>query len=224
MGINADFSRIVIEHTASMPWEASPSPSVWRKRLDLTGAAEASRVTSVVRYDPGSRFGSHSHPDGEEILVLSGVFSDEHGEYPAGSYLLNPEGFEHAPFSDPGCELFVKLRQYSGQKRVHIHIDTHSADWSADEVVGEQVLPLYSESGYPEQVRLLRLAAGTALGERKNPSGRELFVLEGGFQDEHGVYTAGSWVRYPPVCSHSLLSVEGCTLYEKTGHLAQQAD
>ena len=109
--INADFSKRVVVHTAGVDWQASPSPSVWRKRLDLAGAAEASRVTSVVRYDPDSAFPEHPHPDGEEILVLDGVFSDGHGDYPAGSYLLNPEGFSHAPFSQNGCTLFVKLRQ-----------------------------------------------------------------------------------------------------------------
>jgi anti-sigma factor ChrR (cupin superfamily) len=220
-GVNADFGRIVIEHTAAMPWEPSPSPSVWRKRLDLTGAAESSRVTSVVRYDAESRFASHAHPDGEEILVLSGVFSDQHGDYPAGSYLLNPEGFLHAPHSKEGCELFVKLRQYPGRKRSQIQIDTHSADWSAEEAPGVQVLPLYAERGHREVMRLLRLAPGTALGQRKNEHGREIFVLEGGFQDEHGAYRAGSWVRYPPGCAHALLSVEGCVMYEKTGHLAE---
>ena len=177
-------------------------------------------MTSVVRYDPNSRFASHAHPNGEEILVLSGVFSDEHGDYPAGCYLLNPQGFEHAPSSKPGCELFVKLRQYPGPRRGQIQIDTHAADWSGDEAPGVQVLPLYAERGYPEVMRLLRLAPGAALGGHKNERGREIFVIEGGFQDEHGAYTTGSWVRYPPGCAHALLSVEGCAMYEKTGHLA----
>src|SRR3546814_2278419 len=67
--------------TAAMDWQASPSPTVWRKRLDLVDG-EFSRVTSIVRYDPSSSFRAHGHPQGEEILVLDGVFSDEHGDYP----------------------------------------------------------------------------------------------------------------------------------------------
>ena len=52
--------------------------------------------------------------------MLDGVFSDEHGDWPAGSYLLNPEGFRHAPFSREGCLLFVKLRQFPGLDRNHV--------------------------------------------------------------------------------------------------------
>lgn len=106
-----------IIHTDEMDWSASPSPGVWRKRLERVGPPEAGRVRSVVRYDAGSAFSEHPHPDEEEILVLEGVFSDHSGDYPAGSYLLNPEGFAHAPFSEPGCTLFVKLKQYPGLGR-----------------------------------------------------------------------------------------------------------
>ncbi len=121
--LNADLSRRVVLTTASMDWQESPSPNVLRKRLDLIGPPEAGRVTSVVQYRPDSKFPSHPHPDGEEILVLDGVFADEHGRYPAGTYLLNPEGFSHAPFSEEGCVLFVKLRQYPGTERRHVAID-----------------------------------------------------------------------------------------------------
>jgi anti-sigma factor ChrR (cupin superfamily) len=108
--LNTDFAQRVVIRTAEMDWQASPSPTVWRKRLDLVDG-EFSRVTSVVRYAAESSFHTHGHPAGEEILVLDGVFSDEHGDYPAGSYLLNPKGFRHTPFSREGCVLFVKLFQ-----------------------------------------------------------------------------------------------------------------
>ena len=66
-GLNTDFSRFVVMHTDAMEWQASPSKGVWRKRLDLAGDPEKSRVTSVVRYDAASRFPPHPHPDGEEM-------------------------------------------------------------------------------------------------------------------------------------------------------------
>ncbi|HJR70391.1 MAG TPA: cupin domain-containing protein, partial [Gammaproteobacteria bacterium] len=88
--INGDLAVRVAVDTAAMPWTPSPSGTVWRKRVHLVGPAEAGQVTSVVRYEPGSTFHSHAHPDGEEILVLEGVFSDEHGDWPTGTYLLNP--------------------------------------------------------------------------------------------------------------------------------------
>lgn len=108
--LNGDLRLRADADTAAMGWSSSPSGSVWRKRVHLVGPPESGQVTSVVRYEPDSSFPAHDHPEGEEILVLDSVFSDEHGDWPAGSFLLNPEGFRHAPFSRPGCVLFVKLR------------------------------------------------------------------------------------------------------------------
>ena len=220
-GLNADFGKLAVAHTAAMDWQASPSPTVWRKRLDLAGPSETSRVTAVVRYDADSAFASHPHPGGEEILVLDGVFSDEHGDYPAGSYLLNPEGFDHAPFSKPGCVLFVKLRQYPGPDRKHIIIDTNAADWRPGPAPGIAVQPLYAEDGYPEEMVLVRFDAGATYPEHDHPAGEEIFVLEGGVGDEHGACAAGSWVRYPPGSSHSVHSEAGAVLYVKIGHLGK---
>lgn len=217
--LNADFTKLATVHTAAMAWQSSPSPSVWRKRLDLAGPAEAGRVTSVVRYDPDSVFPAHPHPDGEEILVLDGVFSDQHGDYPTGTYLLNPEGFSHAPFSKEGCVLFVKLRQYPGPNRRQIIIDTNEGAWQARTTPGFSALPLYEEDGRPESVRLVRFAAGTAFPEHDHPGGEEIFVLDGDLRDEHGQYEAGSWARYPPGSRHTAVSDGGCTLYVKSGHL-----
>ena len=216
--LNADLSQRVVVSTAAMDWQESPSPNVLRKRLDLIGPPEAGRVTSVVQYKPNSRFPSHPHPDGEEILVLEGVFADEHGRYPAGTYLLNPEGFSHAPFSEEGCVLFVKLRQYPGTERRHFAIDTHGADWQ-DGGPGREVLPLYGEDGYPESIRLVRLAPGTEVPEHDHPGGEEVFVLEGGIEDEDGRYGAGDWLRSPAGSRHRVRSEQGCLMYVKVGHL-----
>ena len=218
--LNADFSRRVVVDTAAADWQASPSPTVWRKRLDLTGAKEASRVTSVVRYDPDSAFHSHPHPDGEEIFVLDGVFSDEHGDYPAGTFLLNPEGFEHAPFSKPGCVLFVKLRQYPGTARQHVTIDTNAASWVDEGAPGVRALTLYAEPGYPETIRLVRLTAGAALPAEVADGGAELFVLDGDLDDGDAQVETGAWIRYPPGGRPALRSLTGVRFYLKTGHLA----
>ena len=197
-GLNADFGKLAVAHTAAMEWQASPSPTVWRKRLDLAGPSETSRVTAVVRYDADSAFATHPHPDGEEILVLDGVFSDEHGDYPAGSYLLNPEGFEHAPFSQPGCVLFVKLRQYPGTGRQQIAIDTNAAEWRPGPSLGISVQPLYAEDGHPEKMFLVRFDPGTTYPEHDHPAGEEVFVLEGGIEDEHGAFELFALVRGVP--------------------------
>ena len=222
-GLNNDFTKRVVLRSAAMDWQASPSPTVWRKRLDLTGAKEASRVTSVVRYDAGSAFHAHPHPDGEEILVLEGVFSDEHGDYPAGSFLLNPEGFEHAPFSKEGCVLFVKLRQYPGTARRQVALDSKAAPWQPGAADGVSTILLYGESGYPETIELLRFDAGAGIEGFSHPGGAEIFLLEGALEDEEGTYPTGAWLRLPPGSRHSPRSAGGCRLYLKRGHLASGA-
>jgi anti-sigma factor ChrR (cupin superfamily) len=204
----------LVLHADQLPWSPSPTPHVRRKRLELTGPTEAGRVTSLVRYDSGSVFPSHPHPEGEEILVLEGVFSDEHGDYPAGTFLLHPEGFEHAPFSREGCLLFVKLRQAAGARQT-LRIDTGNAAWQATGIAGVERLPLYAEPSFPERIHLTRVAPGVRVGPLEFPEGEEILVLEGGFEDEYGSYRRHSWLRFAPGAGHTLRSDSGCTLYVK---------
>lgn len=220
-GLNADLTKFAMAHTQDMSWQASPSGTVWRKRLDLAGPSETSRVTSVVRYQPDSAFPTHPHPDGEEIFVIDGVFSDEHGDYPAGSFLLNPEGFSHAPFSREGCLLFVKLRQYPGLERQKLAVDTRQSAWQACDDEGVSIIPLYREEGYPEEIQLVRLQPETTVASHVHDGGAEIFVLEGGFQDENGTFEEGSWARYPDGSVHRITTSTGCVYYLKTGHLRQ---
>ena len=101
-GVNGDMRVRATADTGAMEWTASPAGQVLRKRLHLVGEAESGQVTSLVRYLPGARFPEHDHPEGEEILVLEGTFSDHDGDAMAGTHLLNPEGHRHAPYSEPG--------------------------------------------------------------------------------------------------------------------------
>lgn len=207
-------------HSATMPWQPSPSGTVWRKRLHLVGPVESGQVTSIVRYDENAQFPAHDHPDGEEILVLQGVFSDEHGDWPAGTYLLHPEGFEHAPFSRGGCMLFVKLRQYAGARRPYVVVETDSISWEQGSVAGVEQKMLYRQRGFEDTVRLERWAPGAELGLCRYPGGVEIFVLQGGFQDEQGSYERGAWLRLPPRAQHHPRSANGCELYIKTAGVA----
>lgn len=62
----------------------------------------------LLKWHAGSRFRSHTHSRGEELFVLSGSLSDEHGDYPTGTWLRNPAGSEHSPYSEEGCVVFLK--------------------------------------------------------------------------------------------------------------------
>ena len=213
--INGNLAVRAVMDTNAMEWTASPSGTVWRKRVHLVGEPESGQVTSIVRYQPDASFPTHDHPEGEEILVLEGVFSDEYGDWPAGTYLLNPEGFRHTPFSREGCLLFVKLRQFPGLDRKHHVIDTCSREWQPTQSQGIWQKPLYSQSGYTDTVHLERWEAGTTAETAHYEKGAEFFVLDGDFEDEEGVYPAGTWLRIPAGESHSPGSSRGCELYVK---------
>ena len=122
MQINAEFDKPALVHTASLEWKASPMAGVERRMLDRIGD-EVARATSIVRYAKGSAFSEHTHSGGEEFIVLEGVFQDEHGDYPAGTYVRNPVGTHHVPRSEPGCTIFVKLWQFDMDDRTQFRKD-----------------------------------------------------------------------------------------------------
>jgi anti-sigma factor ChrR (cupin superfamily) len=216
MDLHADLHQRVVLDTAALPWQPSPMPEVERRLLDRQGA-ELARATSIVRYAPGSRFERHSHGGGEEILVLEGTFSDDQGHYRAGSYLRNPAGSSHAPFSDGGCTILVKLQQMHPADQQRLVIDTNQDSWRPGLVAGLAVMPLHAFGS--EHVALVRWAPGTVFQPHRHPGGEEIFVLDGLFEDNQGSYPAGSWLRNPPGSVHRPWSGAGCTIWVRTGHL-----
>jgi hypothetical protein len=193
--LNGDLSQFVVMRTAEMPWSASPSGTVWRKRLHRVGPEESGQVTTVVRFEPGATFASHDHPDGEEILVLDGVFSDEQGDFGKGSYLLNPEGFRHAPFSREGCTLFVKLRQYPGRNRPGRHLDTAGIPWET-QGPGVRSQALFNDAGFPDSTWLEEWQGGH-VREFSGEGGVEIFLIEGTAECREGLFGPGDWLRFP---------------------------
>ena len=190
---------------------------VERMMLDRVGE-EIARATSLVRYAPDSHFPRHQHPGGEEIFVLSGTFSDEHGHYPAGWYVRNPPGSSHQPFSIEGATIFVKLWQMQPSDRHTVRIDTNApSSWQRQG--GREVCPLFSDN--TEQVGLQRLASGETVFA-KSANSAELLVLDGSVVMDGETYERGSWIRlpqgdYPQITSHA----QSATIYLKTGHLTQ---
>jgi anti-sigma factor ChrR (cupin superfamily) len=148
---------------------------------------------------------------------LEGTFSDAAGDYGPGSYLKNPPGSRHAPFSVDGCTLFVKLRHLLLQDSEQVVVDTRQARWRQGMVAGLTVLPL-SEFG-TTHTALVRWAPGTFFNPHRHYGGEEIFVVEGVFEDEHGRYPQGCWIRSPHLSQHQPFSREGCLILVKTGHL-----
>jgi anti-sigma factor ChrR (cupin superfamily) len=215
--INADFTQRVVIPTDEMPWIPSPQAGVERRMLDRIGG-EVARATSLVRYAAASGFPAHGHTLGEEFLVLSGVFSDEHGDYPTGTYVRNPPLSHHAPRTEPGCTILVKLRQMTTDEKDRIVVDTASATWTTGNEAGLSQLPLYVVPG-GETVALERLEPGTALTEADCPGGEEIFILSGDLHDGEGRYHHGTWIRNPPQFRRALGSSGGAIYWVKRGHL-----
>lgn len=213
--LNMNFAERVVVETQSMPWIASPAQGVWRKPLEREDA-ESGHTTSIVRYEAGSQFKTHPHPMGEEILVLEGVFSDEDGDYPAGTYLRNPPGSNHAPFSKQGCTIFVKLNQFDARDTATVRVDTNTRPWLAG-IGGLEVMPLHDFEH--EHVALVKWPAGEKFQPHRHFGGEEILVLSGEFCDEHGKYPQGSWIRSPHMSEHFPYVDQETVILVKTGHL-----
>jgi anti-sigma factor ChrR (cupin superfamily) len=218
MNLNADFAKRAAVHAASLPWQPSPTPGVDRRMLDRIGG-EVARATSIVRYAPDSRFPAHTHGGGEEFLVLDGIFQDEHGDFPAGSYVRNPPQSRHTPGSKPGCTIFVKLWQFDPQDRTDVRLDT--AAMPAEPLAGRpgvELVSLFRDAA--EDVRLERWAAGSVI-DLVPHGGIELLVLEGTFVEGGETFARQSWLRLPPGAPLSATAgPAGCRVWLKEGHLA----
>ena len=222
MLINADFTCRASLAPEHYQWVSSPQNGVERVMLDRVGAEKA-RATSIVRYAPDSYFPHHLHPGGEEILVLSGTFSADDIDYPAGWYLRNPPNSGHQPYSEEGAVIFVKLWQMPAAEARYVAIDTNdAANWQKQG--NRDVCHLFSDAS--EQVSLKRLSANEALFTGTVRGGAEILVLDGELIDDDIIdnaqtYTRGSWIRLPVgVLPKIKAGAQGVTVYLKTGHLS----
>jgi anti-sigma factor ChrR (cupin superfamily) len=195
MELNADFTKRAAMHGAAMSWQASPIPGVQRKMLDRIGD-EVARATTIVRYAPHSQFSPHTHDGGEEFLVLAGVFQDEHGDYPVGTYVRNPPTSRHTPGSANGCIILVKLWQFDPDDRTQITLNTTQQPYPPDLTrLGVSILPLFTD--HREIVQLEQWQANASI-EIPAPYGLEIFVIQGSFCESGESFQSDSWLRLPP--------------------------
>lgn len=217
MQINADFDKRVVVHAATLPWVASPMPGVDRRMLDRIGN-EVARATTIVRYAPDSKFSAHVHTGGEEFIVLDGVFQDEHGDFPAGSYIRNPPESSHTPGSAPGCTIFVKLWQFDPADRTHVRIDMNQLDLAPSaERPGTSVARLFEDARETVQIEAWDPNARIAIGL---PDGGEFLVLQGSFRDGADELREQSWLRIPKGGRlEATAGPDGARVWVKTRHL-----
>lgn len=213
--LNMDFSqRLALPYDPSR-WQASPAPGVWRYPLERE-QAESGHVTSLVRFEPEARFPEHCHPRGEEFWVLEGTFSDEQGDYPAGSYVRHPPGSRHGAFSREGCLIFVKLNQFAADDQGERKLLPGQDLWITGEH-GYRRLPLHKHGGVGTS--LLDFPEGGRFPPCCYKQGLEILVLEGQLDEGPLSYPALSWLRFPAGAVPELEAGRRTRLWVRTGHL-----
>ena len=217
--VNADRTQPAVVHGSRLPWIASPQAGVERRMLERIGG-EVALATSIVRYAAGSRFDAHAHDMGEEFLVLKGTFSDEHGHYPAGTYVRNPPGSRHRPFSDEGCVIFVKLRQMDPDQVARVVLRPADMLWSPGPSPLCRRALLHSDAR--ESVHMELLAPGCTMPAREVEGGEETLVVDGAVALGEGapLLQPWSWWRNAAVPQPPLRTGLGALTWVKRGHLA----
>ncbi len=214
MELNADFNKRVVVHSEQLDWTVSPMPGVDRRMLDRIGG-EVARATTIVRYAPSSKFSEHTHTGGEEFIVLEGVFQDEHGDYPEGTYVRNPPTTAHTPRSAAGCTIFVKLWQFDTDDRNQFR--KNMADQLAAPINGVATADLHQDMY--ETVTYSHLDAGATL-ENSDTGGVEMLVISGSVIESGDTLVKGAWLRLPDGQSLATKAgSDGAKLWIKTGHL-----
>ena len=217
MELNSDFTKRIVVHSDHLEWLTSPMAGVERRMLDRLGD-EVARATTIVRYAPQSNFSPHVHSGGEEFVVLEGIFQDEHGDYPAGSYIRNPPQSSHTPGSDDGCIIFVKLWQFDLNDCHGVRISPNEMTEVEDiQRAGVLVTPLFKDER--EEVRLETWSANTEV-KIEAPQGAEILVLSGSFVEGDDELVTNSWLRVPVNSKVIAKAGEGgAKVWLKTGHL-----
>jgi anti-sigma factor ChrR (cupin superfamily) len=217
MKINADFDERVVLHGAEMEWVETQMKGVKRRMLDRVGA-ESGRATSIVSYDPNSKFSSHVHTGGEEFIVLDGVFQDEHGDFPVGSYIRNPPESSHTPGSEEGCMIFVKLWQFDKGDRTEVKVNYDQLVSAKDaDRPGVSVTPLHKDQY--EEVRMEEWEADTTV-LIEDKGGIEILVIDGSIEESDDQLKKLSWLRVPVGSTvKAKAGSQGARVWIKTGHL-----
>jgi hypothetical protein len=210
--------RVAI-NTGALAWTPSPMAGVERRMLDRIGG-EVARAASIVRYAPGSHFSSHVHEGGEEFVVLEGVFQDEHGDYPAGTYVRNPPTSRHRPSSALGCVIFVKLWQFDPADRHQMSVDMNTLALCSDKARQGVVGAILFEDAR-ESVRVEQWPAATRISYDV-PGGAELLLLDGSITDGGDTLSRHDWLRLPVGGTiNASTGANGARLWIKTGHFSE---
>lgn len=97
----------LVMHDVIGAWQELPFEP-FRNGVEVHHIEQGAPALAILRYAPGAKVPLHLHTGLETILVLDGVQSDERGDYPKGTLILNPEGTSHSVWSEPGCAVLIQ--------------------------------------------------------------------------------------------------------------------
>lgn len=152
---------------------------------------------------------------GEEIIVLEGTFQDEHGDYPAGTYVRNPPTTSHTPGSEDGCTIFVKLWQFDMDDRTQFRKDMEAELPPARD--GIACAELHRDE---REIVTYRVIDPDTSIQIDADGGLELLVLAGSLSESGNALIEGAWLRLPEgEILEARAGEEGAKIWVKTGHL-----
>jgi hypothetical protein len=232
MKIHANFNVFAGVHFDAAKYISSPSFGVDRFMLDRIGSEKA-RATTIVKYQPNSKFPTHIHIGGEEFLVLEGTFKDQFGEFKTGTYVRNPIDSEHAPWvDDDGCTILVKLLQMADIKDLAEPLYVTMDEAKATATDYGKLMNLYFNEQTGERVQMCWVRANNVLPVDDVQDGEELFVVDGTLQCGDETYESWGWLRFPAVSATATsggpriqikAGSKGAQVFRKTGHLTERA-
>jgi len=98
-----DTQHVCIE-TGSGKWQAGNGRLEVMPLHNFEGESVA-----LVKWPAGEHFQKHKHIGGEEIFIIEGELIDEHGRYPAGTWIRSPHMSEHRPYVEQDSLIWVKV-------------------------------------------------------------------------------------------------------------------
>lgn len=94
-----------------------------------------------------------------------------------------------------------------------VHLHTSQLPWVPSPMAGVERRMLYREGDeVAKATSVVRYRPGSHFSAHTHSGGEIFYVMEGTFEDEHGKYPAGMYVRNPVGSSHIPSSTEGCVI------------
>ncbi len=228
--LNADLSQRVIALAQKACWQSCPLPNTEIRLLEYRGG-ENPRFTAILRIQKSFNISDLGLWRKLEMLVLSGALGLADQVALGGSYIRVPDlehtlCLNHGPIYWPlEGHLYVA---YAGGNYTKDDTEPRLIDTRADEVwlpgptEGTEVLPLHVHGR--ANAMLVRWNQTATFQPQLDPQGEEILVLKGSLADEHGRYSAGTWIRNPEITWQHWSGTEDTVVFYKTGHFYDVSD